>query len=136
MALPPSGQPDLPPGAGARIHITSMATWKNVAIMGNGNIHAHGGNGKWATFVVAPNNGFLRLDNIGTPGRFLAVGKMHVRHGPGGPACELSLLPVGPGVFSTVHAHGHGSLAFDQSGNPLQPGPFQDPRGHFRYTMA
>jgi len=54
----------------------------------------------------------------------------------GGPACELVIVPVGPGVFSIAHAHGHGQLAFNPEGNPAfgtMPG---DPRGHFRYSMA
>ena len=81
--------------------------------------------------------GFLRLHAQHGTGSYIAIRQNDViAAGPGGPACELALVPVGPGVFSIAHAHGHGPLAFNIDGNPaFGTGP-GDPRGHFRYQIC
>ena len=85
---------------------------------------------------MAPNNGFLRLQNVANANRYLAIRKGKLDSGPGGPACELAIVPVAPGVFTVAHAHGHGNLAFDQQGHSQPPGMYADPRAHFSYRMA
>lgn len=137
VAAPPmySAQPELPP-AGSRIHITSLTTNRNVRVNPNGVIDSLGGNGQWATFIVSPNNGYLRLMAEGHPGKFLAIRNGSLGLGPGGPACELALATISPGVFMVQHARGHGNLAFEYSGFPLAPGPWADQRAQFRYSFA
>ena len=123
--------------AGATIHVMSVATGKNLRIKQNGTVDCAGGRGKWAKFVVAPNNGFLRLHAQQGTGRFVAIGgQSEIRSGPGGPACELAIVPVGPGVFSIAHAHGHGHLAFNRDGSPALAPVRTDERAQFRWANA
>jgi len=135
MLPPQQNLPPMPP-AGASIHVTSMVTGKNLRLKQDGTVDCSGGNGKWAKFVVTPNNGFLRLHAQQGTGGYIAVGQNGIRSGQGGRACELALVLAGPGVFSIAHAHAHGQIAFNPDGNPAFGAIPTDPRGHFRYSMA
>jgi hypothetical protein len=50
---------------GTKVHLRNSKSGKNVALMPNGKIHAHGGNGKHATFEVFhhPFNGRFKFFN-------------------------------------------------------------------------
>ena len=70
----------------------------------SGVVDAHGANGPWATFIISPQNGYVRfqvcrswldisrlssihIQNVGNPNHFLAVRDGMLTWGPGGPFC-------------------------------------------------
>ena len=134
---------------GSTVTLTSLATLKPVAMANDGSVDGRGMAGPAGSpgtrFNVAPDNGYLRLENADNPGHYLSISRIGVNHGPGGNACELRIAPAGSGQAATgpeapmtiAHANGNGYFGIGPNGVPfLLPGTptAADLRGHFRFA--
>jgi hypothetical protein len=76
--------------------------------------------GKFAQFIVAPNNGFIRFQNVHNPGAFLAIRNGQVCVGEGRGHCEFFVNTVGPDIITLKAAHESGGLGFHGNGMPKE----------------
>ena len=124
---PPMSQPASAPFAayplpvGAKIFLRSATSGRNIRINDNGTVDANGGNGALATFVVAPSNGYLRLQNLKHPDRFLAIRDGYLTYGTGGLDCEFFAKSVGAEQFVLRAVHCTAGVGFLPDGRPTMP---------------
>jgi hypothetical protein len=123
----PPTAPAATPGAlfpfpvGAKICLTSLTSARNVRIREDGIIDASGGNGPYSTFIVSPNNGYLRLQSFKYPEKFIAIRDGYLTFGPGTYESELFAKQVGPELFVFRAVHSPAGLGFLLDGQPTLP---------------
>lgn len=64
--------------------------------------------GRFAQFVVSPNNGYVRFQNVHDPSKFLAIRDGFVTWGAGMAHCEFYITTVAPNVITIKSAHAPG----------------------------
>ena len=134
---PPSPQTLFPFPIDARIHIKSVVSGRNVRINETGLVDACGGNGQFATFIVSPNNGYLRLRNFKYQDRFLAIRDGVLTYGTGGKDCELFARQVGPEQYVFRAVNSPAGVGFLQDGRPTLPAQtLEDVYAHFIVSYA
>eukprot|EP00042_Codosiga_hollandica_P059599 m.919973 g.919973 ORF g.919973 m.919973 type:complete len:157 (+) comp60598_c0_seq1:296-766(+) len=112
---PPAG---LTPGR--LIQLRSLATGQCIRICQDGRVDALGGGGKFAQFIVAPNHGFIRFQNVYNPGVYLAIRNGQVTFGEGMGHCEFFVNSIGPDIITLKAAHEAGGMGFHANGMPKE----------------
>lgn len=111
--------------AGTRVHFRNSKSGKNVALMPNGKIHAHGGNGKHATFEVFhhPFNGRFKFFN---ESGHLGIHQGELKSTDDGKWAKFYVKPVESGLITiqSIHADGgeKAGVGFDEEGEIRPPG--------------
>jgi hypothetical protein len=61
--------------------------------------------GRFAQFIVSPNNGFIRFQNVQNPNVYLAIRNGQVTFGEGFGHCEFFVSTISPDVITLKAAH-------------------------------